>query len=145
MTIVIVIQEGALYHVGKIRISGSKAAPEQKIRLLLKMKEGGVYSPKEIREDSKKIADAYGTGGYVDLQVTPQGVPAGENRIDVHYNIQEGGPAFVQRINIVGNTRTKDNVIRREVLIAPGDIMNSVRVETTKKRLDNLGYFEKVE
>src|SRR5204863_1446310 len=70
---------------------------------------------------------------------------AREGRIDVHYDIQEGGPSFVQRINIVGNTRTKDKVIRREVLIAPGDIFNSVRVETTKKRLDNLGYFSKVE
>ena len=70
---------------------------------------------------------------------------AGEGKIDVHYQIQEGGPSFVQRINIVGNTRTKDKVIRREVLIVPGDILNSVRVETTKKRLDNLGYFSKVE
>src|SRR5437764_11395699 len=145
MTIVIVIQEGAIYHVGKIRITGTKAAPEAKVRALLKMKEGGIYSPKQIREDSKKIADAYGSGGYVDLQVTPTGVPAGEGRIDVHYDIQEGTPSFVQRINIVGNTRTKDKVIRREILIAPGDILNSVRVETTKKRLDNLGYFEKVE
>jgi outer membrane protein insertion porin family len=109
------------------------------------MKEGGIYSPKQIRDDSKKIADAYGSGGFVDLQVMPTGVPAGEGRIDVHYQIQEGGPSFVQRINIVGNTRTKDKVIRREVLVAPGDILNSVRVETTKKRLDNLGYFEKVE
>src|SRR5256885_8798685 len=61
------------------------------------------------------------------------------------FRSQEGGPSFVQRINIVGNTRTKDKVIRREILIAPGDILNSVRVENTKKRLDNLGYFEKVE
>src|SRR5438067_13662929 len=145
MTIVIVLQEGPIYHVGKIRITGTKAAPEPKVRALLKMKEGSIYSPKQIREDSKKIADAYGSGGYVDLQVTPTGVPAGEGRIDVHYQIQEGGPSFVQRINIIGNTRTKDKVIRREVLIAPGDILNSVRVETTTKRLDNLGYFEKVE
>lgn len=145
MTIVIVLVEGPIYHVGKIQITGTKAAPEAKVRLLLKMKEGGIYSPKQIREDSKKIADAYGSGGFVDLQVTPTGVPAGSGRIDVHYQIQEGGPSFVQRINIVGNTRTKDKVIRREVLIAPGDILNSVRVETTKKRLDNLGYFEKVE
>jgi outer membrane protein insertion porin family len=145
MTIVVVLVEGPIYHVGKIQITGTKAAPESKVRLLLKMKEGGIYSPKQIREDSKKIADAYGSGGFVDLQVTPTGVPAGEGRIDVHYQIQEGGPSFVQRINIVGNTRTKDKVIRREVLIAPGDVLNSVRVETTKKRLDNLGYFEKVE
>lgn len=145
MTIVVVLVEGPIYHVGRIQITGTKAAPEQKVRALLKMKEGGIYSPKQIREDSKKIADAYGSGGYVDLQVTPTGVPAGQGKIDVHYQIQEGGPAFVQRINIVGNTRTKDKVIRREVLVAPGDVLNSVRVETTKKRLDNLGYFEKVE
>ena len=145
LTIVIVLEEGPIYHIGKIVVTGTKAANSEKVRLLLTMKEGGVYSPKQIREDSKKIADAYGTGGYVDLQVTPTGVPAGAGRIDIHFQIQEGTPSFVQRINIVGNTRTKDKVIRREVLIAPGDIMNSVRVETTKKRLDNLGYFEKVE
>jgi outer membrane protein insertion porin family len=109
------------------------------------MKEGSVYSPKQVREDSKRVADAYGAGGYVDLQVTPKGVPVGHNAVDVQYTIEEGSPSFVQRINIVGNTRTKDKVIRREVLIAPGDIFNSVRVETTKKRLDNLGYFSKVE
>ncbi|HWM24937.1 MAG TPA: outer membrane protein assembly factor BamA [Chthoniobacterales bacterium] len=145
MALVVVLVEGPQYHVGKLTIAGSKAAPEPKVRALLKMKEGSVYSPKQIREDSKKIADAYGSGGYVDLQVTPQGVPTGQNRVDVKYTIEEGGPSFVQRITIVGNTRTKDKVIRREVLIAPGDILNSVRVETTKKRLDNLGYFSRVE
>lgn len=145
LNIVVVIVEGPIYHVGKITVSGQKVADEKKIRTLLTMKEGSVYSPKQIRDDSKKLADAYGTGGYVDLQIVPQGVPAGPGRIDVHYQIQEGAPSFVQRINIVGNTRTKDKVIRREVLIAPGDVLNSVRVETTKKRLDNLGYFQKVE
>ena len=145
LNIIVVLVEGPIYHVGKINISGEKIADEHKIRALLQMKEGGIYSPKQIREDSKRLADAYGTGGYVDLQIVPQGVPAGPGRIDVHYQIQEGAPSFVQRINIIGNTRTKDKVIRREVLIAPGDVMNSVRVETTKKRLDNLGYFSKVE
>jgi len=145
MTLVVVLAEGAQYHVGKLVVTGAKVATEQKVRALLKMKEGSVYSPKQVRDDSKKIADAYGSGGYVDLQVAPQGVPAGQNTIDVKYTIEEGSPSFVQRINIVGNTRTKDKVIRREVLIAPGDIFNSVRVETTKKRLDNLGYFSKVE
>ncbi|MFL6589225.1 MAG: outer membrane protein assembly factor BamA [Chthoniobacterales bacterium] len=145
LNIVVVLAEGPIYHVGKINISGEKIASEAKIRALLQMKEGSVYSPKQIREDSKRLADAYGTGGYVDLQIVPQGVPAGPGRIDVHYQIQEGAPSFVQRINIIGNTRTKDKVIRREVLIAPGDVLNSVRVETTNKRLDNLGYFSKVE
>ncbi len=145
VTIVVVLVEGIQYHVGKLTIVGAKAAPEPKVRALLKMKEGSVYSPKQVREDSKKIADAYGSGGYVDLQARPQGVPSGPGKIDVKYTIEEGSPSFVQRITIVGNTRTKDKVIRREVLIAPGDILNSVRVETTKKRLDNLGYFSRVE
>ncbi|MDP9254000.1 MAG: outer membrane protein assembly factor BamA, partial [Verrucomicrobiota bacterium] len=70
---------------------------------------------------------------------------AGAGRIDVTYNIEEGSRSFVQRINIVGNSRTKDKVIRREILIIPGDVFNTVRVETTKKRLENLGYFSKVE
>jgi len=63
----------------------------------------------------------------------------------VHYNIEEGTRSFVNRVNIEGNTRTKDKVIRREVLVAPGDVFNTVRVDTTKKRLENLGYFAKVE
>ncbi len=109
------------------------------------MKEGKVYSPKGLHDDAKAIADAYGTGGYVDLVVLPEGSPAGEGRIDVHYKIEEGDRSFVQRINIIGNTRTKDKVIRREVLVAPGDVFNTVRVDITKKRLDNLGYFAKVE
>src|SRR2546421_12820545 len=91
-TLVVVLVEGPIYRVGKIQITGTKAASEQKVRALLKMKEGGIYSPKQIRDDSKKIADAYGSGGFVDLRVTPTGGPAGEGRIDVHYQIPEGRP-----------------------------------------------------
>jgi outer membrane protein insertion porin family len=109
------------------------------------MKEGDVYSPQAVHDDAKAIADGYGAGGYVDLEIQPQGTPAADRHIDVKYTINEGDRSFVQRINIVGNTRTKDKVIRREVLIAPGDVYNTVRVETSKKRLDNLGYFAKVE
>ena len=145
MIITIVVTEGPQYHVGKISVSGEKATTEEKIRHLLKMNEGAVYSPKALHDDAKAIADAYGTGGYVDLSIVPQGSPAGPGRIDVHYQIEEGNRFFVQRINIVGDTRTKDKVVRREVLIAPGDVFDTVRVETSKKRLENLGYFAKVE
>src|SRR5438309_8952731 len=145
MIITIMIAEGPQYHVNKILISGEKVATEERIRALLKMKEGSVYSPKALHDDAKALADAYGSGGYVDLVILPEGTPAGPARIDVHYKIEEGDRSFLQRVNIVGNTRTKDKVIRREVLIAPGDVFNTVRVDTTKKRLENLGYFSKVE
>src|SRR5213082_1463136 len=109
------------------------------------MKEGDVYSAKAIKDDAKAMADAYGSGGYVDLTVIPESSPARGGLIALTYRIEEGQRSYVERINIIGNTRTKDKVIRREVLIAPGDVFNTVRVETSKKRLENLGYFSKVE
>ena len=145
MVITVVISEGPQYHVRKLTVSGYQVAREDKIRGLLKMKEASVYSPKQLRDDAKAVADAYGSGGYVDLVVLPEGEPAGPAQIDVHYKIEEGDRSFVNRINIEGNTRTKDKVIRREVLVAPGDVFNTVRVDITKKRLENLGYFAKVE
>ncbi len=145
MIITIVIAEGPQYHVRKLTVTGYQHAREDRIRALLKMKEGSVYSPKQLRDDAKAVADAYGSGGYVDLVILPEGAPAGPAQIDVTYKIQEGDRSFVNRINIEGNTRTKDKVIRREVLVAPGDVFNTVRVDVTKKRLENLGYFAKVE
>ena len=145
LVITIGIKEGTLYHVNKLSFTGYKETTEEKIRKVIKIKEGAVYSPKQLHDDAKAIADAYGRGGYVDLVILPQGAPAGAGLIDVHYKIEEGNRSFVERINIVGNTRTKDKVLRREILVAPGDVFDTVRVETSKKRLENLGYFSKVD
>src|SRR5216117_56387 len=94
MVLTIVIAEGPQYHVSKLTISGENATTEYKIRALLKMKEGSVYSPKQLRDDAKAVADAYGSGGYVDLVVLPEGEPAGPAQIDVHYKIEEGDRSF---------------------------------------------------
>jgi outer membrane protein insertion porin family len=145
LVITIGIKEGTLYHVNKLAFAGYKETTEAKIRKLIKMQEGAVYSPKQLHDDAKAIADAYGRGGYVDLVILPQGTPAGGGLINVQYKIEEGNRSFVERINIVGNTRTKDKVIRREILVRPGDVFDTVRVDITKKRLENLGYFSKVE
>src|SRR5207253_1356095 len=90
IVLTIAVNEGPQYHTGKITISGYKVSTDARIRALLKMKEGSVYSPKGLHDDAKAIADAYGTGGYVDLVVIPEGSPAGPARIDVHYKIEEG-------------------------------------------------------
>ena len=145
LIITVGVKEGTLYHVNKLTFSGYKQTNEERIRKIIKMKEGAIYSPKDLHDDAKALADAYGAGGYVDLVVQPQGTPAGPGLIDVHYKIEEGNRSFVERINIIGNTRTKDKVIRREVLVRPGDVFNTVRVETTKKRIENLGFFTKVD
>ena len=139
------VREGPQYHVNKLSFAGYKQTTEEKLRKVVKMKEGEIYSPKQLHDDAKSIADNYGSGGYVDLVIVPQGTPTGAGLIDVNYKIEEGNRSFVERINIIGNTRTKDKVIRREIGVAPGDVFNTVRVDTTKKRLENLGYFTKVE
>ena len=145
LRLVVVIAEGLQYHVGKLTIVGQQAGSADKIRAILKMKEGSVYSPKALHDDAKAVTDAYGAGGYVDVQLLPQGIPAGPGVVDLTYTVDEGGRSFVERVNIVGNTRTKDKVIRREILIAPGDVFNTVRVDRSKQRLENLGYFSKVD
>lgn len=145
LLLVVVIDEGPLYHVGKVSYVGYKSTTIDRLHALVKLKEGDLYSPKAIKDQGKQISDAYGFGGFVDLSIIPQTTAGKNNTIDVTYRIEEGQRAFVQRVVINGNTRTKDKVIRREVLIAPGDVFNTVRVDVSKKRIDNLGFFSKVE
>ncbi len=145
LRLVITVNEGPQYHVGKLSFQGQQVAKEAGLRALIKMKEGSVYSPNGLKDDVKAITDGYGAGGFVDVDILPQGAPAGPGVVDLSYTINEGQRSFVERVNITGNTRTKDKVLRREILILPGDVFNTVRVETSKQRLDNLGYFEKVD
>ena len=145
VNLIIVVREGQQYRVGTLTFEGTQIFTDAEIRRFLRMKEGAIYSPKGLKDDVKTIEDYYGSRGYVDARVTPSGQPAGENRVALHYTISEGGQSFVERVNISGNTTTKDKVIRREIPVAPGDIYNTVLVEAAKKRLENLGYFEKVD
>ncbi|MBA2436166.1 MAG: outer membrane protein assembly factor BamA [Chthoniobacterales bacterium] len=143
--IVVVVNEGVQYRVGKVAFQGQEVAKDAGLRALIKMKEGSIYTPKALKADLKAITDGYGAGGFVDLDIFPQGTPAGPGLVDLTYIINEGSRSFVERVNIAGNTRTKDKVLRREISILPGDVFNTVRVETSKSRLENLGYFEKVD
>ncbi|MGI8957537.1 MAG: outer membrane protein assembly factor BamA [Chthoniobacterales bacterium] len=143
--LVVVVNEGAQYHVGKLTFTGEEAAKEAGLRALTKMKEGSVYTPKGLKDDMKAMGDGYGAGGFVDVDIRPQGLPAGPGTVDLSYAIVEGSRSFVERVNIAGNTRTKDKVLRREISILPGDVFNTVRVDTSRARLENLGYFEKVD
>ncbi|HEX4665157.1 MAG TPA: outer membrane protein assembly factor BamA [Chthoniobacterales bacterium] len=143
--LVVVVNEGQQYHVGKVTFQGQQVAKDTRLRALIKMKEGSIYTPKGLKDDMKAITDGYGAGGFVDVDILPQGTSAGPGVVDLTYIITEGERSFVERVNIAGNTRTKDKVLRREISIVPGDVFNTVRVETSRSRLENLGYFEKVD
>ena len=166
MKVTITVFEGIQYTVGKIDFVGNTIFTKQELRnyhgaQVVRMDEGKVYSPRAytpekkepneelptLENDLKRITDLYGRRGYIDFPiVTPERQANVENgKIDILYHIKEGSQSYVEQIIIQGNNRTKDKVIRRELLVAPGQIYDSVRADTSKKRLDNLQYFEKVD
>ena len=145
VTLYVTVREGIQYRVTKVTFDGNRVFTEADIRRFLKMKEGTLYTPKDLKIDVKTITDYYGSRGYVDMRIGPDGQPVGSGQVAVTYRIEENSPSTVEKINIAGNIITKDKVIRRELAVAPGDVYNSVLVEASKKRLDNLGYFSKVE
>jgi outer membrane protein insertion porin family len=143
--IIIYIDQGGIYHVNAVTIEGLQVVTEANFRKVIKQKEGQVFSPDKLQKDIKSIEDAYGVAGYADAKVAVQTTPAGPGLVDLHYKVEEGIKSYVERINISGNTRTKDKVIRRELVLAPGDVFDTVRVDISKKRLEGLQYFEKVD
>lgn len=139
------IVEGPQYHVGQVTIGGARLFTAEELAAPLRQKQGVVYSPAGVQRDVKKIQDIYGSKGYVDAQVTPVTAPMPGHQMSLTYRIEEGSQSYVERVNISGNTRTKDKVIRREMALGPGDIYNSVYAEASKQRLQNLNYFERVD
>jgi len=143
--ITFVIQEGPQYHVGKVVYNGAKVFTIPEVTKNAKIKPGAVYSPQSVRADVKTVQDLYGTRGYIDFQAGASTTPGPGSTIDVTFNLEEGAQSYVEHINITGNTRTKDKVIRREFPLDPGDIFNTVYVDAAKQRLMNTKYFSKVE
>lgn len=139
------ITEGIQYRVGTVTVEGLHVVSETNFRKVLKVTEGKVFSPQKLQKDIKAVEDAYGVAGYADAKVNVETTPGGPGLVNLHYKIEEGIQSYVERINISGNTRTKDKVIRRELVLAPGDVFDTVRVEISKKRLEGLQYFERVD
>ena len=139
------IVEGGQSHVGRVSLTGARVFAADEITQKLKLKPGAIYSPQALAADRKTISDLYGAKGYLDLTVIPTPVPLGGGNVDVNFRVEEGVQYYVDKVNIAGNTRTKDKVIRRELALAPGDLFNTVRMDASKARLDNLRYFSRAE
>ena len=147
----ITVFEGIQYHVGAITFEGNELYTAEQITSRFKstkggMLEAGVFSPQGLEANVKAIRDLYGQAGYIDTDVAPQRQPNIENgRMDILFKINERTKSQVGKIVIQGNNVTKDKVIRREMAVAPGEDYNTVMAEASKKRLENLGYFSKVD
>ncbi|RYD18125.1 MAG: outer membrane protein assembly factor BamA [Verrucomicrobiaceae bacterium] len=141
--LVIQISEGDKYTVAGVSFGGMTVFKPEEIYPSMTLNGGQAYSSKKMREDITMIRRFYGSRGYADALPTPDIRDAGPNRVTIKYNITEGSRFRVGRVNIAGNTKTQDKVIRREIPLKPGDQFNSVELDTTKARLENLQYFTK--
>lgn len=140
------IDEGPRYRVRNVTFKGISVYTPEQLHPGLSMLDGDIYSLQKVSDDSRMIRDYYGAKGYADAMVRPDidevGVDAnGVHLIDICYEVTEGGHYNVGRINVAGNTKTKQHVILREMPLKPGQPLNAVDLETAKKRLENLGYF----
>lgn len=143
--LVIPISEGEKYTVSGVSFGPMTVFKAEELYPALTLNGNDAYSSKKMRDDITMIRSYYGSRGYADATVNADIRDAGPNQVNIKYFITEGSRYRVGRVNIEGNTKTKDKVIRREIPLKPGDWFNSVELETTKSRLENLQYFGDVQ
>lgn len=146
MLILVTIDEGEQYRVGKIGASGDLLLREGEILNLLPLQPGEVFSRKRLRTGVEKVTDLYANQGYAYANVTPLTRVNDESRkVDLNLEIEQGPQVSVERIDISGNSVTRDKVIRREMKLVEGDLFNASALKRSRARINNLGYFEAVD
>ena len=141
------IEEGKRYKFGKVDVESQVPNIDaETLRDVVTTYSGDWYNGDKVEESITKLTDEMGTRGYAFTEVRPNIKRNREDlTVDVIYEIQEGPKVFVERINVIGNTRTRDEVIRRELRLAEGDAFNTSKVRESQRRLRRLDFFESVE
>lgn len=141
-----VISEGEKYQVGKVDIDSKlRNLDAATLRPLLKIEPGDTYDGDAVEKTAQALQDAIQQRGYAFVEVKPRiARNRAKHTVDLVFDIGEGPRVYVERIDITGNTRTKDKVIRREFRIAEGDAFDAAAVRVTRQRLQDLGYFNAV-
>jgi outer membrane protein insertion porin family len=146
MFIIISIEEGKKYVVGKVSVKGNTVYTEDEIKKSLKLiAPDKVFSQEMMQEDASNIQSIYFDKGYIFAQASGATYLNPEtDRVEVTYTIDEGIVGYVDKVRIRGNIKTKDVVIRRELRIYPGERFDGQKLKRSKERLQNLGFFEEV-
>lgn len=146
-TVTITVQEGERYTFGDVSVESTIPEVDSKsLESVVETHKGDVYNAKDVEDTIIALTEKVAGSGYAFAQVTPRGDRNFENHtISVVYTIDQGTKAYIERIEIRGNDRTRDYVIRREFDVSEGDAFNQVLIQRAKRRLEALDYFEKVE
>jgi outer membrane protein insertion porin family len=149
------VVEGARYKVGQFDFGGNKIVKSEGLRPLYKLKPGEWYSEKRIRDGLRKTQEIYGRFGYFEFtgypDLKPQQAATGpmagpvEPTVDVTMQLQEGEQYLVNRITFVGNTTTRDTVVRREMRLVEGGVFDTEALKYSVRRLNQVGYFKNLE
>lgn len=139
------IQEGVQYRIGSIGIDGETLYSAEELRKQIKLQTGEIASREEIDQAASAVNRYYGNRGYIHNFVKPVITTNPETKTaDILFTVDEGQMARINLIEIRGNEKTRDEVIRRELAVYPGEKFHQQKVETSEHRLKNLGYFESV-
>lgn len=141
MNILIRIDEGTLYYFRNISFDGNEKFSSEILEKTVDIKKGDKFNNEKLQKSFDGITQLYYNSGHLNTQCNPYETPVGADSIDIKYYISEGSPFIINRINITGNTKTKDKVIRREIIIKPGDIFNYNLIERSFQRISLLNYF----
>jgi len=146
-TVTITVQEGERYNFGDISVESTIPEVDSKsLESVVETRKGDVYNAKDVEDSIIALTEKVAGSGYAFAQVTPRGDRNFENHtISVVYTVDQGTKAYIERIEIRGNDRTRDYVIRREFDVSEGDAFNQVLIQRAKKRLEALNYFDKVD
>lgn len=144
--VTITVEEGERYEFGQIEVDSILTGIDSEtLGKKVTTKEGNTYNSRQVEETLERITLEAAEQGFAFVQVEPRGERSLDgNRIDIVYAVDEGPRVYIERIDIVGNTRTRDYVIRREFDIAEGDAYSKVLIDRAERRLNDLGYFERV-
>src|SRR5712672_1066550 len=123
------IEEGDPFDVGKIDVSGDLLLQKESLLALIETRPGDRFSKTRLQNDMNRLLDVYKDQGYAYANVTPDTAVDAERKIvDLTYVFQKGQPVSIEKIEVVGNTKTRDKVLRREMRIAEGDLYNGTKV-----------------
>jgi outer membrane protein insertion porin family len=140
------VLEGEPFTIGEIGFRGNTVFEEPELRQGLKMKEGEIFQRQKLRDEITRLNDLYGSRGYSFADVSPNVIPNTEERTaTIILTVKEGEMMRISQININGNDKTKDNVIRRELRVDEQDVIDTPALKRSFQRLNNLNFFEKVE
>lgn len=139
------VSEGERYKVNEVRLAGNLIVPEEELFELVTIRKNSVFSRQAITSSSERLTNRLGEDGYAFANVNAVPDIDTENReVDLTFFVDPGRKAYVRRINIAGNTKTRDEVLRQEIRQQEAAWISTEAVERSKERISRLGYFEDV-